>query len=47
MLGTGLYQIDPHLPYLVTAVVYLPLLAFVWRARGTRHEEPEAPPQEG
>lgn len=47
LLGTGLYQIDPHLPYLVTAVVYLPLLAFVWRARWTRHEEPEAPPQEG
>ncbi|MEE4384750.1 MAG: MFS transporter, partial [Pseudomonadales bacterium] len=42
LLGTGLYQIDPHLPYLVTAVVYLPLLAFVWRARWTRHEEPEA-----
>jgi MFS family permease len=39
LLGTALYQIDPHLPYLVTALIYLPLLVFVWRVRMTRHDD--------
>ncbi len=37
LLGTGLYQIEPHLPYLVTVAIYLPLLlyTFVIKAPGS------------
>jgi MFS family permease len=39
LAGTLLYQVEPHLPYLVTAVIYVPLLVFVWRVRLTRGNE--------
>lgn len=34
LLGTGLYQLDPHLPYLLTTALYIPLAVFTWRLRG-------------
>jgi MFS family permease len=37
--GTLLYQVDPHLPYLLTAIIYVPLLVFVWRVRLHRGNE--------
>lgn len=33
LLGTALYQVDPHLPYLVTTALYIPLAIFTWRVR--------------
>jgi MFS family permease len=39
LLGTSLYQLDPHLPYLITAMVYVPLLVFVIRVRLVRTDE--------
>jgi hypothetical protein len=30
LLGTALYQLDGRLPYLVTLLIYLPLLVFVF-----------------
>lgn len=33
LLGTALYQLDPHLPYLVTTVLYVPLAIFTWRLK--------------
>ncbi len=40
LLGTGLYQIDPHLPYLVTTLIFIPLLVFTWRVKVLRREDP-------
>lgn len=33
LVGTALYQVDPHLPYLVTTLLYIPLAIFTWRVR--------------
>lgn len=33
LLGTALYQLDPHLPYLVTTALYIPLAIFTWRVQ--------------
>ena len=41
LLGTLLYQYEPRLPYLVTLLVYLPLLVFVWRVRMAPPPDPE------
>lgn len=39
LTGTLLYELNPHLPYLLTAVIYVPLLIFVWRVKLTRGNE--------
>lgn len=39
LAGTLLYQFDPHLPYFVTALIYVPLLIFVWRVKLVRSNE--------
>jgi MFS family permease len=36
LLGTALYQIDGHLPYLVTVLIYVPLLTFTFVVRVQR-----------
>lgn len=38
LLGTGLYQIDGHLPYLVTVAIYVPLVIFTFLVRPRRFE---------
>ena len=39
LLGTLLYQYEPRLPYLVTLLLYIPLLVFVWRVNPRPHDE--------
>lgn len=33
LVGAGLYHLDPHLPYVVAAAMFLPLIVFVWLNR--------------
>ena len=33
VIGTGLYQLQPHWPYLLVLVLFVPLMLAVWRLR--------------
>jgi len=36
LVGTALYQQDPHWPYLFALLIYVPLMLFTWRSRNVR-----------
>ncbi|HET8706105.1 MAG TPA: MFS transporter, partial [Pseudomonadales bacterium] len=33
ILGTALYQVEPHLPYLVTVLIVCPLVLYIWSGK--------------
>ena len=38
--GTGLYQVDPHYPYVLTTLILLPACVAAFRVRPQPHAEP-------
>jgi MFS family permease len=39
VVGTGLYQLNPHYPYVLTTLILLPASVFVFRLRQHLHAE--------